>query len=197
MPPEFLFDDVFIVTRLDPDGKKFDKVFRVEAKSEVPGMYMQLDVAIEVYPMRVGEKFKMVLAETLNLDGSADTGYYTQAGQETLADKYDYVMQGKLYKIADYVPPPPPEKKDDSQKDGETSAKDADTSAKDADTSSKKDEDSSAENDADTSSKASKEDPKLEIFASFGGLLMVLRGDPSFAAPFELDKRIFLLMRKV
>ncbi|CAN6291103.1 unnamed protein product [Urochloa humidicola] len=189
MPPEFLFDDVFIVTRLDPDGKKFDKVSRVEAKSEVPGMYMQLDVAIEVYPMRVGEKFKMVLAETLNLDGSADTGYYTQAGQETLADKYDYVMQGKLYKIADYVPPPPPEKKDDSQKDGETSNKDEDTSNKDAE-SSKKDEDTSA----DTSSK---EDPKLEIFASFGGLLMVLRGDPSFAAPFELDKRIFLLIRKV
>ncbi|CAN6321968.1 unnamed protein product [Urochloa humidicola] len=195
--PEFLFDDVFIVTRLDPDGKKFDKVSRVEAKSEVPGMYMQLDVAIEVYPMRTGEKFKMVLAETLNLDGSADTGYYTQAAQETLADKYDYVMQGKLYKIADYVPPRPPEKKDeDSQKDGETSSnKDADTSQKDEDTS-KKDEDTSKD-DADTSSKAYKEDPKVEIFASFGGLLMLLRGDPSFASPFELDKRIFLLIRKV
>ncbi|CAL4928374.1 unnamed protein product [Urochloa decumbens] len=194
---EFLFDDVFIVTRLDPDGKKFDRVSRVEARSEIPGMYMQLDVATEVYPMCVGGKFKMVLAETLNLDGSADTGYYTPTGQETLADKYDYVMQGKLYKIADYVPPPPPEKKD-AQKDGETSSnKDEETSQKDEDTSSKKDEDTTSKNDADTSSKASKEDPKVEIFASFGGLLMVLRGDPSFAAPFGLDKRIFLLIRKV
>ncbi|CAL4937069.1 unnamed protein product [Urochloa decumbens] len=196
--PEFLFDDVFIVTRLDPDGKKFDRVSRVEAKSEIPGMYMQLDVATEVYPMRLGEKFKMVLAETLNLDGSADTGYYTHAVKETLADKYDYVMQGKLYKIADYVPPPPPEKKDaDSDKDAENSSnKDADTSKNDEDTSSKNDEDAS-KNDEDASSKASKEDPKVEIFASFGGLLMLLRGDPSFATPFGLDKRIFLLIRKV
>jgi DNA-directed RNA polymerase I, II, and III subunit RPABC3 len=38
--------------------------------------------------------------------------------------------------------------------------------------------------------------PFREVFASFGGLLMMLRGDPSFAAPFELDKRVFLLIRK-
>jgi DNA-directed RNA polymerase I, II, and III subunit RPABC3 len=40
-------------------------------------MYMQLDVATEVYPMCVGDTFNMVLALTLNLDGSTDTGYYT------------------------------------------------------------------------------------------------------------------------
>jgi DNA-directed RNA polymerase I, II, and III subunit RPABC3 len=49
------------------------------AKSEDSSIYMQLDVAIEVYPMRKGEKFKMVLASTLNLDGTdPDTGYFTQ-----------------------------------------------------------------------------------------------------------------------
>jgi DNA-directed RNA polymerase I, II, and III subunit RPABC3 len=41
-------------------------------------MHMQLDVATEVYPMCVGDTFNMVLALTLNLDGSTDTGYYTQ-----------------------------------------------------------------------------------------------------------------------
>jgi len=39
---------------------------------------MQLDVATDVYPVRAGEKFNMVLAPTLNLDGTPDTGYYTQ-----------------------------------------------------------------------------------------------------------------------
>jgi hypothetical protein len=39
---------------------------------------MQLDVATEVYSMRVGDTFNMVLTLTLNLDGSTDTGYYTQ-----------------------------------------------------------------------------------------------------------------------
>lgn len=36
-----------------------------------------------------------------------------------------------------------------------------------------------------------------EIYASFGGLLMMLKGDPSSAASFELDQRLFLLIRKV
>jgi DNA-directed RNA polymerase I, II, and III subunit RPABC3 len=36
-----------------------------------------------------------------------------------------------------------------------------------------------------------------EIYASFGGLLMLLKGDPSSAANLELDQRLFLLMRKV
>jgi hypothetical protein len=41
-------------------------------------MYMQLDVATDIYPMSTGEKFTMVLAPTLNLDGTPDTGFYTQ-----------------------------------------------------------------------------------------------------------------------
>jgi len=36
-----------------------------------------------------------------------------------------------------------------------------------------------------------------DIYASFGGLLMMLRGDASNANNFELDQRLFLLMRKV
>ncbi|KQK17344.1 DNA-directed RNA polymerases II, IV and V subunit 8B [Brachypodium distachyon] len=142
---EHLFEDIFVVSRIDPDGKKFDRVNRIEARSEQ--MYMQLDVATDVYPMHAGDKFTMVLAPTLNLDGTPDTGYYTQAGRKTLADKYDYVMHGKLYKIS---------------------------------------EDSSGGQAA-----------KVEIYASFGGLLMLLKGDPSSAANLELDQRLFLLMRKV
>ena len=53
-------------------------VIRIEAKSEQLEMYMQLDVATDVYPMHVGDKFTMVLAPTLNLDGTPDTGFYTQ-----------------------------------------------------------------------------------------------------------------------
>lgn len=36
-----------------------------------------------------------------------------------------------------------------------------------------------------------------EILASFGGLLMMLIGDLSVAAKFELDQRLFVLIRKV
>ncbi|KAJ1686231.1 hypothetical protein LUZ63_017621 [Rhynchospora breviuscula] len=144
---QLLFEDIFILQRLDPDGKKFDKVARIEAKSEQFDMYMQLDINTEIYPMRVGEKFTMVLAPTLNLDGTPDSGYFLQGNRKTLADKFEYVMHGKLYKIS---------------------------------------EDSSGGQAA-----------KVEIYASFGGLLMMLKGDPSNASNFELDQRLFLLIRKV
>lgn len=92
-------------------------------------MFMHLDVNTDVYPMFVNDKFTMALAHTLNLDGTPDTGYYTQVillslnfsvvlfycithflvnefinvlcqgGRKTLADKYEYVMHGKLYQI--------------------------------------------------------------------------------------------------
>lgn len=36
-----------------------------------------------------------------------------------------------------------------------------------------------------------------EMYVSFGGLLMLLRGDPAHISHFELDQRLFLLMRKL
>ncbi|KAG6509623.1 hypothetical protein ZIOFF_027623 [Zingiber officinale] len=144
---ELLFEDIFTLTKIDPDGKKFDKVSRIEARSEQFDMFMHLDVNTEIYPLHVGDKFTMVLSPTLNLDGTPDTGYFLQGNRKSLADKFEYVMHGKLYKISE--------------------------------------EASGGQN------------IKVEIYASFGGLLMMLKGDPSNAAQFELDQRVFLLIRKV
>ncbi|CAH2033508.1 unnamed protein product [Thlaspi arvense] len=140
-----LFEDIFVVDKLDPDGKKFDKVTRVEARSHNLEMFMHLDVNTEVYPMAVGDKFTLAMAPTLNLDGTPDTGYFTPGAKKTLADKYEYIMHGKLYKI--------------TERDGKT--------------------------------------PKAELYVSFGGLLMLLQGDPAHISHFELDQRLFLLMRKL
>ncbi|KAL0362120.1 UNVERIFIED_CONTAM: DNA-directed RNA polymerases II and V subunitA [Sesamum calycinum] len=147
---ETLFEDIFRVDAVDPDGKSSIELFtfkhsfmvssvsRIAARSEQFDMLLHLDVNIEIYPMRVGEKFMMVLAPTLNLDGTPDTGYYTPGNRKSLADKFDYVMQGKLYKISE-----------------ETREKQV----------------------------------KADIYVSFGGLLMMLKGDPSIASRFELDQR--------
>ncbi|XP_020255410.1 DNA-directed RNA polymerases II and V subunit 8A-like, partial [Asparagus officinalis] len=132
-----LFEDIFEVKGLDPDGKKFDKVSRIVADSQQFEMNMQLDVNTEVYPLRVGDRFTMVLAPTLSLDGTPDTGYYMPGARKSLADKFEYVMHGKLYKISE------------EGSDGRV---------------------------------------KVDIYASFGGLLMMLRGDPSNANNFELDQ---------
>lgn len=56
----------------------FSLVSRIEASSEQYDMFMQLDVNIEAYPIQAGEKFRMVLAPTLHLDGADVTDYFTQ-----------------------------------------------------------------------------------------------------------------------
>lgn len=41
-------------------------------------MFMHLDVMVtKDFLLKEGDKFAMVLAPTLNLDGTPDTGYYT------------------------------------------------------------------------------------------------------------------------
>ncbi|GER44037.1 DNA-directed RNA polymerases I [Striga asiatica] len=153
-------NDIFRVDALNPDGKKFDKVSRFSARSEQFDMVMHLDVNTEIYPMHVGEKFMMVLASTLNLDGTPDSGYIStdlaevptstcnegDGNKKSLADKFDYVMQGKLYRISE---------------------------------------------------ESREKQVKADIYVSFGGLLMMLKGDPSIAARFELDQKLFILIRKV
>ncbi|GFS45956.1 DNA-directed RNA polymerases II and V subunit 8A like [Actinidia chinensis var. chinensis] len=142
---DHLLEDIFRVDAVDPDGKKFDRVSRIVATGERYNWTMQLDVNTEIYSLHVGEKFMMVLVSTLNLDGTPDSGYYTQGGRKTLADKFEYVMHGKLYRISD----------------------------------------------------ASGPNLEVEMCISFGGLLMLLKGDPSGAQKFELDQKLFILIRKV
>eukprot|EP01018_Ginkgo_biloba_P035565 Gb_12658 [translate_table: standard] len=139
------FEDIFTITKIDPDGKKFDKVSRIEACSEQFDTYLILDVNIEVYPVCVGQKFTMALASTISLEGIPDDGCFIQ-NTRTLADKYEYVMYGKLFKIS--------EDESDGMK-------------------------------------------KEELYASFGGLLMLLKGDPINFDMLELDQRLYILMRKV
>jgi DNA-directed RNA polymerase I, II, and III subunit RPABC3 len=38
---------------------------------------------------------------------------------------------------------------------------------------------------------------RVEVYVSFGGLLMQLTGDPKKLKVIELDKHVYLLMRKV
>ncbi|GFS41667.1 hypothetical protein Acr_00g0075660 [Actinidia rufa] len=121
-------------------------VSRIEAQSEEYDMHLQLDVNTEVYPICAGEKFRMALAPTLNMDGSAVTTYVSKDAPKSLADKFEYVMHGLLYKMS---------------------------------------EDESGPS------------VKVTVYMSFGGLQLMLKGDPSHMGKFKLDQRLFLLMLKV
>jgi hypothetical protein len=66
-------------------------------------MDLTLDVNTDVYPLAVGDKFSLALAPTLALDGAPTGSSYgaaLQGGAPTLADNYDYVCHGKVFKLA-------------------------------------------------------------------------------------------------
>jgi len=102
-----LFEEQFRIE--DIDAKKYDRVARLYCKSadvDEP-IDMRLDINTELYPCSVGETLKVVLATSLSLDGSKDDekGWrdVAKAGnaEATLADGYDYVCHGKIYKFED------------------------------------------------------------------------------------------------
>ena len=98
----------------------------------------------QLYSLTNGDKFKMVLATTLNLDGTPDANEFNQSGAPSLMDPYEYVMHGKVFKVA----------------------------------------------------AAAGRDGKMEVFASYGGLLMSLKGEPDQLKNCHLDMRIYLLIKQ-
>lgn len=115
--------------------------------SDVQDAEVLLDVNFELYPLAVGDKVLFVLTTTLQTDGNAvvdpykkDT-WYANLNKSTLADVYDYVMYGKVYKY---------------------------------------------------------EEPKADkatVYASFGGLLLCLSGEPHQLQCIKPGMNIYLLLR--
>ncbi|XP_052804314.1 DNA-directed RNA polymerases I, II, and III subunit RPABC3-like [Mya arenaria] len=95
-----LFEDIFDVKDIDPDGKKFDRVSRLFCESESFKMDLILDVNTQIYPMDLADKFRMVIATTLNEDGTpADNEFNPTDAGPSRADSFEYVMYGKVYRL--------------------------------------------------------------------------------------------------
>jgi len=60
-------------------------------------MDLILDVNTQLYPVELNEKFRLLLTKTLREDGLPDDGEYDQG--PSLADSFEYVMYGKLYRM--------------------------------------------------------------------------------------------------
>jgi DNA-directed RNA polymerase I, II, and III subunit RPABC3 len=97
--------------------------------------------------MELGDKFRLVLATTLQEDGRpASQEYLASEIEGSRADSFEYVMYGQVYRI-----------------------------------------------EGDETEAAS----RLSAFVSFGGLLMRLQGDANNLHGFEIDQKIYLLMKKL
>lgn len=76
-----LFDDTFTITSLN--SQKYDRVSRITGTSADSLTVLSLDINTEIYPVNVGEPIQLVLASTLNLDGSkedASSGQWRDIG---------------------------------------------------------------------------------------------------------------------
>ena len=79
-------------------------VSRIEAKSEVNKLDIELDVNTDIYPMEKDAYYAMAIASSVNLDGTEDFDLFkyqhegSHDGHGSLLDQYEYVMNGKVFK---------------------------------------------------------------------------------------------------
>jgi len=94
-----VFEDSFEITSLIAD--KYDRVSRVMGSSAADSSTaLTLDINHELYPLTPGDRVQMVLATTLNLDGTKDErGWRAGRDNETLSQFFDYVCYGKVYRF--------------------------------------------------------------------------------------------------
>lgn len=93
----FHFDEIIKVVKVDADGKKYEKVSRIEAESSDGATSIQLDINSELYPMKRKELYRMVISTTL-MEGSAVTSYPPEG--KSLLDKFEYIVHGLVYKVS-------------------------------------------------------------------------------------------------
>lgn len=76
-----LHTDIYVVTDVNPGGKKFDKVNRLVCKGQDAQADLVIDIASVEYSLAKGDRFKMCLSGTLRIDGKADEDVYNQDGK--------------------------------------------------------------------------------------------------------------------
>jgi len=101
----------FSIETINPEGKKFDRVSRLHAKSKNYGMELTLDYNSEIFPLNVGQDVALALASSLtrgpagSQDATDEDDRYRDVwrpdnkGRRGLEDDYGYVMYGRVYRF--------------------------------------------------------------------------------------------------
>ncbi|KAI4214978.1 MAG: hypothetical protein LQ351_002694 [Letrouitia transgressa] len=95
-----LYNDTFTIT--DVNSEKYDRVSRLKGNTENGDTEFTLDINTDLYECAVGEHIQVLIASTLSLDGSKDDNKGWRdvgRGEQTLADDWDYVCHGKIYRF--------------------------------------------------------------------------------------------------
>ena len=98
-----VFEEILDVQYIDKDLKVFDKVQRCEGETQDSKYYISMDINSEVYPMKKGASYKLLLAKSIyeSKDTPANFEYDLFANtKNTLMDNFDYVMSGKVFQFS-------------------------------------------------------------------------------------------------
>ena len=95
-----LYNDSFTIT--DINSEKYDRVSRLKGNTDNGDTEFTLDINTDLYTCLVGDHVQLLIASTLSLDGSKDDSKGWRGvgkGEQTLADDWDYVCYGKIYRF--------------------------------------------------------------------------------------------------
>lgn len=98
---EPIVEDVFEITGIDPEGKKFERVSRIKAKSQNFEMDLELDIHSELLRIRQNDRLSFVLTKALKSGKSLSEDTDSKSEMEIDTGKFDYIMNGKLFKFLD------------------------------------------------------------------------------------------------
>ena len=100
-----LFEDNIQILSIDKDGKTFDKVSRFEAKADDTECKIQMDFNSEIYPINKNSVYSIMITKSISSDGSPSPNNFSydiyNKKSNSLLDKYDYVMHGKIFKYSE------------------------------------------------------------------------------------------------
>lgn len=91
-----IFDDTFEVSGVN--NEKFENVARIKAKAQTFLADIEVDINTDIYPIQVKDTLRIAIASTGSSQMENWDGQTSSIG--SLADEYEYVMYGKVYKKA-------------------------------------------------------------------------------------------------
>ena len=103
MSNNIVFDEILEIKSIDKDAKIFQNVQRCEGVTKKTNYNIMVDINSEIYPITKDSLYSIVLAKSIEDNGIANKKEFdfelTTNKKNTLMDKYEYVMRGKVFQF--------------------------------------------------------------------------------------------------
>jgi DNA-directed RNA polymerase I, II, and III subunit RPABC3 len=180
-----LHHDTYACVAVNPDGKKyFDRVNRIKGKGQDKQVDLLLDIASEHFGLNKDEQFTLAVTSTLRLDGKPDEDAFNQDGKVRGAAACPARLPPPLplfpssFSARTFTPQPPPPPLFFAPQPSVLDSFNYGMCGR-------------------VFRVDSLERTEVSVIASFGGLLMQLKGEMKHLVRLKMDDRIYLLIKKI